>query len=156
MIITQIIIFLICTLWIIKEIITFIIHIIILRKLKNIYNTNYLGPVRTQANWILKQHPLDLGPAQDPLPFGPALDHLHCVQLRTQANWVITMAHYHWVLMQVQRQASPSARSRHMARGSGCAPLASQPLHYVALESSQRKVSPREGAGWLPPRASQP
>jgi hypothetical protein len=44
MIITQIIIIFISTLWVIIKIILFITHIIILKKLKNIYNINYLGP----------------------------------------------------------------------------------------------------------------
>jgi len=44
MIITQIIIIFISTLWVIIKIILFITHIIILKKPKNIYNINYLGP----------------------------------------------------------------------------------------------------------------
>jgi hypothetical protein len=67
MIITQIIIFLICTLWIIREIITFIIQIIILRKLKNIYNTNYLGPDENPSKLGPKTGPIRLGSCTGPI-----------------------------------------------------------------------------------------
>jgi hypothetical protein len=88
-----------------------------IKKLKNIYNTNYLGP---------GEDPSELGALQDPLPLGPALTLLY---------WVHCMTHYHWVLMQSHLQDNPSARSRHVARRFGCASLVSQ--RHVMLGSHQ-------------------
>jgi hypothetical protein len=64
---------------------------------------------------------------------------------RTQANWVLTMAHYHWVLTQLHLQDNPSARSHHVVRRSGWVLLVSQ--RHVALRSNPAQGQAAQAPG---------